>query len=88
VKIKKKLKLKLKMMQCSSLVAMGACLMAASLATQHFHTSLGLFTLAMAARGFHHGGVAVNPHDFAPNHTGSVFGRVFFCFKFCKKNQN
>jgi hypothetical protein len=28
----------------------------------------------MAFRGLHHGGIAVNPHDFAPNHTGAVFG--------------
>jgi hypothetical protein len=33
----------------------------------------------MFARGLHHGGVSVNPHDFAPNHTGSVFG-VFNAF--------
>lgn len=40
-----------------------------------FYTSLFLFTAAMASRGMHHGGVSVNPHDFAPNHTGSVFGK-------------
>jgi hypothetical protein len=67
------------LVQSSSLVAMGACLVLAS-ATTDFHTSLGLFTLAMAARGFHHGGVAVNPHDFAPNHTGSVFGIFKFIY--------
>lgn len=32
----------------------------------------------MAARGFHHGGVSVNPCDLAPNHTGSVFGNFAF----------
>lgn len=39
-----------------------------------FSAALFTFTLAMAARGFHHGGVSVNPCDLAPNHTGSVFG--------------
>lgn len=42
-----------------------------------FYTALFIFTTAMAARGLHHGGVSVNPHDFAPNHTGSVFGNFF-----------
>lgn len=42
----------------------------------NFNASLFVFTSAMAFRGLHHGGVSVNPHDFAPNHTGSVFGKV------------
>jgi ACS family sodium-dependent inorganic phosphate cotransporter-like MFS transporter 9 len=33
----------------------------------------------MLARGLHHAGVSVNPLDFAPNHTGSVFG-IFNAF--------
>jgi len=52
---------------------MGTCLFLVSLSSR-FTISLALFTLAMALRGLHHAGVSVNPHDFAPDHTGSVFG--------------
>ncbi|CAJ0580691.1 unnamed protein product, partial [Mesorhabditis spiculigera] len=47
--------------------------------TSTFTSALFVFTLAMAARGLHHGGVSVNPHDFAPHHTGAVFG-IFNAF--------
>ncbi|CAJ0941920.1 unnamed protein product, partial [Mesorhabditis belari] len=47
--------------------------------THTFPMALLVFTLAMAARGLHHGGVSVNPHDFAPHHTGAVFG-IFNAF--------
>lgn len=52
---------------------MALCLLCVS-GSSGFYLSLIIFTAAMAARGFHHGGVSVNPHDFAPHHTGSVFG--------------
>jgi hypothetical protein len=55
---------------------MSICLLLVSLSSE-FSVSLTLFTLAMAVRGFHHAGVSVNPHDFAPDHTGSVFGLFF-----------
>ncbi|KAL3098598.1 hypothetical protein niasHT_022834 [Heterodera trifolii] len=66
-------------MECCSLLGMALCFLSVSLLPDSFSASLALFTLAMAVRGFHHGGVAVNPTDFAPNHTGSVFG-VFNAF--------
>jgi hypothetical protein len=61
-------------------------------ASTKFYSSLIIFTLAMAARGLHHGGVSVNPHDFAPNHTGSVFG-IFnafsgMCLRLAKNSLN
>lgn len=56
---------------------MAICLVLVSLSSG-FSISLTFFTLAMAVRGLHHAGVSVNPHDFAPDHTGSVFG--FFNF--------
>uniref|UniRef100_A0A915ELH3 Major facilitator superfamily (MFS) profile domain-containing protein n=1 Tax=Ditylenchus dipsaci TaxID=166011 RepID=A0A915ELH3_9BILA len=65
-----------RLMESASLIGMAFCLLMVS-ATSSFYTSLMVFTLAMAARGLHHGGVSVNPHDFAPNHTGSVFGGLF-----------
>lgn len=52
---------------------MALCLLCVS-GSSGFYLSLTVFTAAMAARGLHHGGVSVNPHDFAPHHTGSVFG--------------
>ncbi|MCP9258083.1 Solute carrier family 17 member 9 [Dirofilaria immitis] len=61
-----------------SLSAIAVCLLI-STQSMSFNASLFIFTLAMAARGFHHGGVSVNPCDLAPNHTGSVFG-VFNAF--------
>ncbi|VDN01336.1 unnamed protein product [Thelazia callipaeda] len=67
-----------KLMEGISLVAMAVCLLISS-QSMSFNSSLTTFTLAMAARGFHHGGVSVNPCDLAPNHTGSVFG-VFNAF--------
>uniref|UniRef100_A0A914E910 Major facilitator superfamily (MFS) profile domain-containing protein n=1 Tax=Acrobeloides nanus TaxID=290746 RepID=A0A914E910_9BILA len=66
-------------MEGSSLVAMSFCLIIVSMSSGSFYMSLFIFTMAMAGRGFHHGGVSVNPHDFAPNHTGSVFG-IFNAF--------
>ncbi|KAL7071083.1 hypothetical protein ACQ4LE_010076 [Meloidogyne hapla] len=65
-------------MESVSLIGMGICLLLVSLSSQ-FTISLTLFTLAMALRGLHHAGVSVNPHDFAPDHTGSVFG-IFNAF--------
>ncbi|KAI6240052.1 Solute carrier family 17 member 9 [Aphelenchoides fujianensis] len=65
-------------MEGMSLTLTAVCLLAVS-ASSKFYSSLIIFTLAMAARGLHHGGVSVNPHDFAPNHTGSVFG-IFNAF--------
>uniref|UniRef100_A0A915PI16 Major facilitator superfamily (MFS) profile domain-containing protein n=1 Tax=Setaria digitata TaxID=48799 RepID=A0A915PI16_9BILA len=67
-----------KLMECISLVGMAICLLISS-KSMSFNAALFTFTLAMAARGFHHGGVSVNPCDLAPNHTGSVFG-VFNAF--------
>ncbi|KAI6215466.1 Major facilitator superfamily MFS-1 domain containing protein [Aphelenchoides besseyi] len=65
-------------MEGTSLTLTAICLLAVS-ASSKFYSSLIIFTLAMASRGLHHGGVSVNPHDFAPNHTGSVFG-IFNAF--------
>ncbi|VDM93599.1 unnamed protein product, partial [Onchocerca ochengi] len=67
-----------KLMEGISLSAIAVCLLI-STQSMGFNASLFTFTLAMAARGFHHGGVSVNPCDLAPNHTGSVFG-VFNAF--------
>lgn len=67
-----------KLMEGISLTAMAVCLLISS-RSMSFNAALLIFTLAMGARGFHHGGVSVNPCDFAPNHTGSVFG-VFNAF--------
>uniref|UniRef100_A0A183BNM0 MFS domain-containing protein n=1 Tax=Globodera pallida TaxID=36090 RepID=A0A183BNM0_GLOPA len=66
-------------MECCSLMGMALCFSLVSFLPDSFPSSLALFTVAMAIRGLHHGGVAVNPTDFAPNHTGSVFG-VFNAF--------
>uniref|UniRef100_A0A0M3IRP1 MFS domain-containing protein n=1 Tax=Ascaris lumbricoides TaxID=6252 RepID=A0A0M3IRP1_ASCLU len=63
-----------RIMEGISLVAMSLCLLGVSWSS-HFTSALLIFTLAMAARGLHHGGVSVNPCDFAPQHTGAVFGR-------------
>lgn len=65
-------------MEGCSLTFTAICLLGAS-SSSSFYWSLIVFTLAMASRGLHHGGVSVNPHDFAPNHTGSVFG-IFNAF--------
>ncbi|KAI6177306.1 Major facilitator superfamily MFS-1 domain containing protein [Aphelenchoides bicaudatus] len=67
-----------KFMEGTSLVLAALCLLAVS-ASSTFYAALLLFSLAMLARGLHHGGVSVNPLDFAPNHTGSVFG-IFNAF--------
>ncbi|KAH7731352.1 CBN-VNUT-1 protein [Aphelenchoides avenae] len=67
-----------RVMEGASLLGMAFCLFLVA-ASSKFYTSLFIFTMAMAARGLHHGGVSVNPHDFAPNHTGSVFG-IFNAF--------
>ncbi|VDO45892.1 unnamed protein product [Brugia timori] len=67
-----------KLMEGISLSAIAVCLLI-STQSMSFSAALFTFTLAMAARGFHHGGVSVNPCDLAPNHTGSVFG-VFNAF--------
>ena len=65
-------------MECVSLTGMVICLILVSLSSG-FSISLTFFTLAMAVRGLHHAGVSVNPHDFAPDQTGSVFG-IFNAF--------
>ncbi|CAD6188165.1 unnamed protein product [Caenorhabditis auriculariae] len=67
-----------KIMECASLLGVAACLMLVPLMSS-FPMALTIFTMAMASRGLHHGGVSVNPHDFAPNHTGSVFGIFNAC---------
>ncbi|CAI2335781.1 unnamed protein product [Caenorhabditis sp. 36 PRJEB53466] len=67
-----------KMMEGASLLGIAFCLMLVPM-TSSFWLSLLIFTMAMAARGLHHGGVSVNPHDFAPNHAGSVFGVFNAC---------
>lgn len=56
-----------------SLVGVAICLFVVP-GTSSFVPALLVFSLAMACRGLHHGGVSVNPHDFAPHHTGAVFG--------------
>ncbi|CAD5215024.1 unnamed protein product [Bursaphelenchus okinawaensis] len=65
-------------MEGCSLSLTALCLLTVSFSGS-FYWSLIVFTLAMASRGLHHGGVSVNPHDFAPNHTGAVFG-IFNAF--------
>ncbi|GMT18769.1 hypothetical protein PFISCL1PPCAC_10066, partial [Pristionchus fissidentatus] len=62
-----------KIVEGVSLLGMAALLYCIS-PLASFSVTLTLFTLAMAIRGLHHGGVSVNPTDFAPNHTGAVFG--------------
>ncbi|VDM41201.1 unnamed protein product [Toxocara canis] len=62
-----------RIMEGVSLAVMALCLLVVSWSS-HFTSTLLIFTLAMAARGLHHGGVSVNPCDFAPQHTGAVFG--------------
>ncbi|GMT08530.1 hypothetical protein PENTCL1PPCAC_30704, partial [Pristionchus entomophagus] len=62
-----------KIVEGASLVGMALLLYCIS-PLAPFAVTLALFTLAMAIRGLHHGGVSVNPTDFAPNHTGAVFG--------------
>uniref|UniRef100_A0A914UQR5 MFS transporter n=1 Tax=Plectus sambesii TaxID=2011161 RepID=A0A914UQR5_9BILA len=62
-----------KIMEGASLFGLAVCLLIVSWVTT-FESALFLFTLGMACRGLHHGGVSVNPQDFAPNHTGAVFG--------------
>ena len=68
--------------QSTSLLSMAVCLLFVS-GSSGFYFSLLVFTAAMGARGLHHGGVAVNPHDFAPHHTGSVFGWLIFTARKC-----
>ncbi|KJH48329.1 transporter, major facilitator family protein, partial [Dictyocaulus viviparus] len=67
-----------KLMEGISLLGVAWCLFAVPY-TASFTSALSLFTLAMACRGLHHGGVSVNPHDFAPHHTGAVFGIFNAC---------
>ncbi|CAB3405518.1 unnamed protein product [Caenorhabditis bovis] len=67
-----------KLMEGASLIGIAVCLILVSM-TSYFWMTLLIFTLAMAARGLHHGGVSVNPHDFAPNYAGSVFGVFNAC---------
>lgn len=62
-----------KIVEGVSLLGMAALLYLIS-PSAPFGVTLALFTLSMAIRGLHHGGVSVNPTDFAPNHTGAVFG--------------
>ncbi|WKY03121.1 hypothetical protein Q1695_016434 [Nippostrongylus brasiliensis] len=67
-----------KIMEDASLLGIAACLFIVPY-TSTFVPALFVFTLAMACRGLHHGGVSVNPHDFAPHHTGAVFGIFNAC---------
>ncbi|CAI5441656.1 unnamed protein product [Caenorhabditis angaria] len=67
-----------KLMEGASLFGIAICLLIVPM-TDSFWFCLLIFTLAMAARGLHHGGVSVNPHDFAPNYAGSVFGVFNAC---------
>ncbi|KIH51900.1 hypothetical protein ANCDUO_18006, partial [Ancylostoma duodenale] len=59
-----------KIMEGVSLVGVAVCLFVVP-GTSSFVPALLVFSLAMACRGLHHGGVSVNPHDFAPHHTGA-----------------
>ncbi|VDM76088.1 unnamed protein product [Strongylus vulgaris] len=67
-----------KIMEGVSLVGVACCLFIVP-STSSFTMALLMFSLAMACRGLHHGGVSVNPHDFAPHHTGAVFGIFNAC---------
>lgn len=67
-----------KIMEGLSLLGMALPLFIVSF-SDGFYMVLVLFTFAMGARGLHHGGVSVNPCDFAPHHTGVVFG-IFNAF--------
>uniref|UniRef100_A0A915KJD6 Major facilitator superfamily (MFS) profile domain-containing protein n=1 Tax=Romanomermis culicivorax TaxID=13658 RepID=A0A915KJD6_ROMCU len=62
-----------KIMEGTSQIGIAICLALAS-ASKDYELALFSLSAAMALRGLHHGGVAVNPQDFAPNHTGAVFG--------------
>uniref|UniRef100_A0A0N5BAB0 MFS domain-containing protein n=1 Tax=Strongyloides papillosus TaxID=174720 RepID=A0A0N5BAB0_STREA len=64
-----------RLMEVSSLLGISLCLTIVSLvSTKNYIVPVLIFTTAMGFRGLHHGGVAVNVPDFAPNHTGAVFG--------------
>ncbi|KAK6011448.1 hypothetical protein OSTOST_23462 [Ostertagia ostertagi] len=65
-------------LQGVSLIGVALCLFLVP-CTSSFTPALLIFTMAMACRGLHHGGVSVNPHDFAPHHTGAVFGIFNAC---------
>ncbi|CAI4230740.1 unnamed protein product [Auanema sp. JU1783] len=67
-----------RIMEGLSLIGVAICLFIVP-GAHSFLAALLMFTLAMASRGLHHGGVSVNPHDFAPHHTGSVFGIFNAC---------
>ncbi|KAJ1351730.1 hypothetical protein KIN20_007855 [Parelaphostrongylus tenuis] len=67
-----------RLMEGISLVGVAACLFIVPF-TSSFIPALLIFSLSMASRGLHHGGVSVNPHDFAPHHTGAVFGIFNAC---------
>uniref|UniRef100_A0A0N4ZFR9 MFS domain-containing protein n=1 Tax=Parastrongyloides trichosuri TaxID=131310 RepID=A0A0N4ZFR9_PARTI len=64
-----------RIMEVFSLLGISICLIIVSLtSTTNYIVPVLIFTMAMSFRGLHHGGVAVNVPDFAPNHTGAVFG--------------
>uniref|UniRef100_A0A0K0DN16 MFS domain-containing protein n=1 Tax=Angiostrongylus cantonensis TaxID=6313 RepID=A0A0K0DN16_ANGCA len=67
-----------RLMEGTSLLGVAACLFIVPY-TSSFIPALLVFSLSMACRGLHHGGVSVNPHDFAPHHTGAVFGIFNAC---------
>ncbi|VDM63476.1 unnamed protein product, partial [Angiostrongylus costaricensis] len=67
-----------RLMEGISLLGVAACLFIVPY-TSSFIPALLIFSLSMACRGLHHGGVSVNPHDFAPHHTGAVFGIFNAC---------
>ncbi|VDN22679.1 unnamed protein product, partial [Cylicostephanus goldi] len=67
-----------KIMEGVSLTGVALCLFIVPI-TSSFVPALLIFSMAMASRGLHHGGVSVNPHDLAPHHTGAVFGIFNAC---------
>lgn len=60
-------------LQGVSLMGIAICLFGVSSVSSYL-SAISLLTLAMAFRGLHYAGITVNPQDFAPNHTGAVFG--------------
>jgi len=62
-----------KLMEGFSQVGLAVCLFLVS-TVGSYSSALFYLSAAMALRGFHHGGVVVNPQDFAPNHTGTAYG--------------
>lgn len=55
-----------------SLLLVATCLVAVS-TTADFASALFFFSLAMASRGLHHGGVAVNIHDIVSADFAGLF---------------